>query len=310
MAQLINTSNHAAPSLLRRFTEIKGGHTTEPELLFSADKDPSAYKDWLSTLSQYPDVVSYSLDALHELLPLNKPVRKNLRSAVSHYILEKALWRNCSSACQAGVKSNVGDPCVCQCHNDPAVNADCCPARKGMARVVIIVQRATDLWGDHTTATDGYVKVSFNGRMIRRSPVIYNNNYPHWGMTVDLGSQDLSAGRKVRFELWDEDSKWDDDLLGECERELTAGVREDLCNLQHGRFYYKLEVTCAPSLSGVACMDYKPSPMSQSLKEVYASRHSRPIPKAVLASMGVFVGELSSPSNQSLTAENQKYDGM
>ncbi|XP_075999269.1 perforin-1-like [Genypterus blacodes] len=293
-----------------RFTEIKGGHTTEPELLFSADKDPSAYKDWLNSLSQSPDVVSNSLIALHELLPTNTPARKNLRSAISHYILEKALWRNCSNACQVGVKSKEGESCVCQCHNEPGVNADCCPTQKGMARVVIIVQWAKGLWGDHTTGTDGYVKVFFNGQVQRRTQVIYNNNDPHWGMTFDLGPQNLSAGKTVRFEVWDEDNKWDDDLLGECKRDLTAGVREDICALQHGQLYFKWEVTCAPSLRGVACMDYKPSPMSQSLKQAFTSRHSHPVPKAILVSMGVFVEEPNSPSNQSLTAENQKYDGM
>ncbi|XP_074512044.1 perforin-1-like [Sebastes fasciatus] len=291
-----------------RFTEIKGGHTTEPDLLFSADKNPSAYKEWLNTIPQNPDIVSYSLDSLHELLPTNTAVRKNLRSAISHYILEKGLWKNCSERCQAGIKSDPRDTCVCQCHNDPGVNQDCCPTRKGMARVIITVQRAAGLWGDHTTSTDGYVKVFFNGMMVQRSPVIYNNNYPHWAMVVDLGPQDLSSGNKVRFEVWDEDNKWDDDLLGACEKVLTAGVKEDLCNLQHGQLFYKLEVKCAPSLSGDTCTDYKASPMSQSLKKLYVSRHAHPIPKAILLEMGVFVDETSSQRNQSLTAETPKLD--
>ncbi|XP_054861318.1 perforin-1-like isoform X1 [Amphiprion ocellaris] len=290
-----------------RFTEIKGGHTTEPDLLFSANKNPSAYKEWLGSLPQNPDIVSYSLDSLHELLPTDTPVRKNLRSAISHYILEKGLLRNCSEHCQAGIKSDSRDPCVCQCHNDPAVTPDCCPTRKGMARVTITVQRASGLWGDHTTATDGYVKVFFGGRDYR-TPVIYNNNNPHWDMVVDLGTQDLSMANKVRFEVWDEDNKWDDDLLGECEQVLTAGVKEDLCVLQHGWLYFKREVKCAPSLGGNSCMDYKPTPMSQSLKKLYVSRHAHPIPKAMLLEMGVFVDETSSWNNQSLTAESQKYD--
>ncbi|CAJ1076343.1 perforin-1-like [Xyrichtys novacula] len=277
-----------------RFTEIKGGHTTEPDLLFSADKDPSAYKEWLNTIPQNPDVISYSLDSLHELLPKNNPVRKNLRSAISHYVLEKGLWKNCSEHCQAGIKSDSRDSCVCQCHNDPAVNQDCCPTRKGMARVIITVQRATSLWGDTTTATDGYVKVFFNKVMVQRSPVIQNNNNPHWGMVVDLGTQDLSSGRQVRFEVWDQDNYWDDDLLGHCQQVLSAGVKTDLCNLRHGRLFFKWEVKCAPSLGGDSCMDYKPSPMSENLRKLYVSRHAHPIPKAILLEMGVFVNETNS----------------
>ncbi|XP_030592007.1 perforin-1-like [Archocentrus centrarchus] len=290
-----------------RFTEIRGGHTTEPDLLFSANKNPAAYKEWLDTLPNNPDIVSYSLDSLHELLPTTAKVRKNLRSAISHYILEKGLWRNCSDRCKAGIGSDSRDPCVCQCHNDPAVTQDCCPTRKGMARVIITVQRATGLWGDHTTGTDGYVKVFFNKLQVRRSPVIYNNNNPHWAMVVDLGPQDVSSG-KLRFEVWDEDNKWDDDLLGECEAVLTAGVKEDLCNLQHGWLFYKWEVQCAPSLSGKSCMDYKPSPMNPSLKKLYVSRHAHPIPKAILSEMGVFVDKSSSWKNQSVTAGSHKYD--
>ncbi|KAL3053477.1 hypothetical protein OYC64_005919 [Pagothenia borchgrevinki] len=291
-----------------RFTEIKGGHTTEPDLLFSADKDPSAYKEWLISLPHNPDIVSNSLSPLHELLPINTPLRKNLRLAISHYILEKALWKNCSESCQAGIKSDKRDSCVCQCHNEDAVNQDCCPTRKGMARVIITVQRGAGLWGDHSTATDGYVKVFFNGQMKSRTHVIYNNNYPHWNTVIDLGALDVSSGHRVRFEVWDEDNKWDDDLLGRCEKALSAGVKEDLCNLNHGQLFYKLDVKCAPSLSGALCKDYKASPMSQSLKELYVSRHAHPVPKAILLEMGVFVDEPSPLSNQSLTAKTQKFD--
>ncbi|KAM9744865.1 uncharacterized protein ACNS7B_009378 [Menidia menidia] len=286
-----------------RFTEIRGGHTTEPDLLFSANKDPSAYKEWLNTLPQNPDIISYSLDSLHELLPTGNPARKNLRAAISHYILERGLWRNCSGRCLAGVRSQSGDPCVCQCHNEPAVNRDCCPTRKGVARVVLTVQRGAGLWGDHTTATDGYVKVSFAGQLVQRTPVIQNSNDPHWGTIVDLGLQDVSANPIVRFEVWDQDSNWDDDLLGECQTALSAGGREDLCALQHGRLYYKWEVKCAPGLGGDQCTDYKPSPMGHSLRGLYTSRHAHPVPKAILLKMGVFLDGGTSGRNQSVTAE-------
>ncbi|KAM3599070.1 uncharacterized protein V6R79_026333 [Siganus canaliculatus] len=283
-----------------RLTEVKGGHTVETDLLFSADQNPSAYKEWVSSIPQNPDIVSYSLDSLHELLPTNNPARKNLRAAISHYILEKGLWRNCSSHCQAGIKSDTRDPCVCQCHNQPAVNQDCCPTRKGMARVIITVHRASGLWGDHTTATDGYVKIFYKGIIARKSPVIYNNNNPHWGMVIDLDSLDLSEEPRVRFEVWDQDNNWDDDLLGQCERVLNAGVKEDLCVLQHGKLYFRLEAKCAPSLDGKSCTDYKPSPMSPSLKNLYVSRHAHPIPRAILSEMGVILNETSSLKNQSL----------
>ncbi|KAF7225803.1 perforin-1 [Nothobranchius furzeri] len=281
-----------------RFTAVKGGQTTEPDLLFSANKNPSAYKEWLSTIPRNPDIVSYSLNSLHELLPIATPDRKNLRSAISHYILEKGLWRNCSEPCQNGIRSDSKDSCVCQCHNNPAVNSDCCPTRKGMARVIITVMRAAGLWGDHTTKTDAYVKVILPDKTVHRSDVIPNNNNPHWGMEVNLGPTDLSSTSTVRFEVWDQDSGWDDDLLGECLRTLSAGVKGDVCALQHGRLFFKTDVQCAPNLGGNTCSDYKSSPIS--LSGLYASRHVQPIPKAVLLKMGVFVDETRPLMNQSL----------
>ncbi|XP_049601791.1 perforin-1-like [Syngnathus scovelli] len=295
-----NTESKAAFSSLfnDRMTHITGGHTTEMDLLFSADKDPSAYKQWLETLPRYPDIISYSLESLHELLPTNTDVRKNLRLAISHYILERALLRNCSGSCQVGVKSNSQDPCVCQCHNERGVNPDCCPTQRGTARVIITVQRAEGLWGDHTTATDGFVKVIFN-KQEQRSRVIYNNNNPHWDSVVDLGTQDLSAAPKVQFEVWDEDSGWDDDLLGKCEQVLTPGLKTDVCAMYHGRFFYKWEVECAPSLGGTRCTDYKATPISQSLMSSYVSRHAHPLPRAILQKMGVYVNSQSPTTNRS-----------
>ncbi|KAF7660556.1 hypothetical protein LDENG_00279790 [Lucifuga dentata] len=272
-----------------RFTEIKGGHTTEPELLFSADKDPSAYKTWLNSVPQNPNVVSYSLKSLHELLPVDAPVRNHLRVAISHYILERALIKNCSHICQSGMHSHHRDPCICQCHDDPAVNSDCCPIRKGMARVILTVIGGNKLWGDYVTPTDGYVKVFFNDMLIRRSHVILNNDNPTWNMVVNLGAQDLSGVNKLKFEVWDQDYTWDDDLLGTCVKILNTVLKRDVCYFDHGEFSYKWEAKCAPSLTGEACMQYKVSPMTQNVREKYASRHSHPIPKATLSSMGVFV---------------------
>ncbi|XP_015230256.1 PREDICTED: perforin-1-like [Cyprinodon variegatus] len=289
-----------------RFTEIKGGHTTEPDLLFSADKDPTAYKEWLNTVPQNPDIISYSLSPLHQLLPANKKTWSNLRSAITHYILEKGLMINCTERC----RKDPSDKCVCQC-NDPAVNQDCCPSRRGMAQVVITVQRAEGLYGDYSTATDGFVKIIYN--QVERTNVIYNNNNPYWNMVLNMGPQDLSVANKVKFQVMDQDNGWDDDLLGECEQFLKNGIKEDFCNLNHGRLYFKLEVKCAPSLRGDSCKEYQATPMDTSLKKLYVSRHAHPIPKPMLLEMGVFVNKplyfnQTIMRNTTLTAKKQRYE--
>uniref|UniRef100_A0A672ZYE2 Perforin 1.9 n=1 Tax=Sphaeramia orbicularis TaxID=375764 RepID=A0A672ZYE2_9TELE len=220
-----------------------------------------AYKEWLNTLPQNPDIISYSLNSLHELLP---PKSQNPEEpALSHQPLHPGK----GSAEELQQLLSVSQI--------PRCKPRLLPNTQGMARVIITVQRASGLWGDHTTATDGYVKVFLNKILVQRSPVIMNNNNPHWGMIVDLGSVDLSAGSRVRFEMWDQDSGWDDDLLGQ----------SDLCVLQHGRLFYKWEVKCAPSLGGDSCTAYEPAPMKPSLKRWFVSRHAHPIPKSMLLKM-------------------------
>uniref|UniRef100_A0A3P9M6W4 Perforin 1.9 n=1 Tax=Oryzias latipes TaxID=8090 RepID=A0A3P9M6W4_ORYLA len=282
-----------------RFMEVKGGQTTEPDLIFSASMNPSAYKDWLNSVPQNPDILSYSLDSLHELFPKSDPMRQNLHSAITHYILEKGLMKSCTDPCQAGIKSNSREPCVCQCHNNPAVTPDCCPAERGMARVIITVVRASKLRGDDFTATDAYVKV-FIGKLVGRTPIIANDNNPHWNMKLDLGTQVLSGIVKLKFEVWDEDNKWDDDLLGTCEQDLTSGTKRGVCALNHGELFFNWKVECTPNLSGSYCKNYQSSPMDKNLKELYRSRHSRPVPKDILQQMGVFVNESTSRRNGNL----------
>ncbi|KAL4658374.1 perforin-1-like [Arapaima gigas] len=272
-----------------RFTEIHGGYTTEPELMFSANKDPSAYKEWMSSLVTAPDLVSYSLDSLHLLLPSSSPLAQNLQRAISNYILERALWKNCSEPCPAGVKTHPKDSCVCSCHNNPGVTSSCCPTKRGEARVKVTVQRATGLWGDYSTGTDGYVKVSHMGTSVGRTQVIYNTNHPYWGVLFDMDLVVLSVEDRVKLEVWDEDNKWDDDLLGVCDVKLKAGIKEDLCSLNYGQLYYKVEVECAPSLGGESCFEYVGAPMNLHLEKAYISRNALPVPRNMLAKMGVLL---------------------
>lgn len=276
-----------------RLTDVTGGHTTEPELLFSGNKDPSAYKEWLTTLPSNPDVISYSLESLHELIPTKDPLHKHMRQAIHDFILEKSLWRNCSEPCKAGVKPNAKDPCVCTCHNNPGITPNCCPAKRGLARLKVTIERAQNLWGDQVSATDAYVKVFDKQNIpVGRTDMIANNNSPYWGRTFDLGDVVLSGNDKLKLEVWDEDNKWDDDLLGTCEVPIAAGQKTNFCSLNHGVLFYKTEVTCAPSLSGPYCSKYVGSPMNFHLEKVYASRNARTLPVGMLMNKGVLVDKL------------------
>uniref|UniRef100_A0A671RFL4 Perforin 1.9 n=1 Tax=Sinocyclocheilus anshuiensis TaxID=1608454 RepID=A0A671RFL4_9TELE len=57
-------------SFANRFvTGITGGHAQDTALLFSSSNDPGAYNQWLSSVPEKPDVISFSLKPLHMLLP-------------------------------------------------------------------------------------------------------------------------------------------------------------------------------------------------------------------------------------------------
>ncbi|XP_051572383.1 perforin 1.9 [Myxocyprinus asiaticus] len=281
-----------AHSFSDRLTEVTGGHTQDTALLFSASNDPGAFKQWLSSVPEKPDVISFSLKPLHKLLPVKNPKSQQLLRAIHDYILQRALVRNCSKPCKTGVATNSKEPCVCRCHNNPGIKANCCPAQIGLAQIIVIVEKATGLWGDYFSQTDGYVRVYRNHKVfLGQTSVIWNQNSPTWNWSFNLGNYVLSTFGGLKLEVWDRDNKWDDDLLGACSMQLKSGVKKDFCGLNHGTLYYKTAVTCAPGLAGPLCSEYVGSPMLSHLEKMYVSRHARPVPKDMLVKKGVLLSE-------------------
>ncbi|KAF5894977.1 perforin-1-like, partial [Clarias magur] len=283
-----------------RESAVIGGHTESVDLLFSSNTDPNAYKQWISSLPAHPDVISYSLEPLHKLQLEKKTIRENLRNAIKDYILQRALLKDCSSPCKTGVKTNPQEPCSCSCHNNPGVAPNCCPTRRGYAKVTVTVIRATGLHGDYYGQTDGYVKVFRNGNgFCGKTSVIMNRNSPKWNYELNFDNEDVTQFRSVKFEVWDEDSGWDDDPLGSCIVQLKSGVNRNACSLNRGILYYKVRVKCIPGLTGSMCTEYMPSPMDAELENEYVSRNARPIPRSMLLEMGVLLDERIPRFNQS-----------
>uniref|UniRef100_A0A671RG89 Perforin 1.9 n=1 Tax=Sinocyclocheilus anshuiensis TaxID=1608454 RepID=A0A671RG89_9TELE len=194
-----------------------------------------------------------SIDTAYRHCKQNKDKKLNTHT-IRDYILQRALWRNCSTPCKASIATNLKQPCVCSCHNNPGVKANCCPA--------------SGLWGDYFSQTDMYVKVLRNHKdFLGETSVIWNQNSPTWNWKFELGSFVLSQFGGLRLEVWDRDNN-------------------DFCRLNHGLLYYKTAVTCGPSLAGSSCTEYVGSPMSSHLEKIYVSRHVRPVPKDVLVKMG------------------------
>uniref|UniRef100_A0A3Q2WRP2 Perforin 1.2 n=1 Tax=Haplochromis burtoni TaxID=8153 RepID=A0A3Q2WRP2_HAPBU len=142
-----------------------------------------------------------------------------------------------------------------------------------------------------TTATDGSVEVTY-GDQKKRTDIISNDDNPRWRETFEFGTITINMKNKLKFSVYDEDSYWNSDLLGECSFDLRAGKVSDSCMLNHGTFFFSYIVECAPSLSGNQCQEYIPSAMSPSLAEVFHTRNG-----VLLGKMG---NKYEKPANERL----------
>ncbi|KAK3532787.1 hypothetical protein QTP86_028215, partial [Hemibagrus guttatus] len=244
-----------------RVTEVFGGNVANADLLFSPDKQ-HGYDAWMKTLQTIPGVMSYMLTPLHILVKSDSARREGLRKAISQYVMKNAMSSSCSSKCKFGHRSSE---CSCKCSGHQNIDSNCCPSQPGIASLTVKVERATGLWGDYGSKTDGYVKV-FYGKRGETTPVIWNNDFPVWNYNSQFGTVDLSKKLPIRFEVWDRDNMWDDDRLGMVSIVPTQGnnVRKQF-GLKHGTLYVSITAICGPNLQGKHCERYAPSPEGQRL---------------------------------------------
>ncbi|XP_077303283.1 perforin-1-like [Lithobates pipiens] len=241
--------------------EVRGGKITFAQLSFDVkNADASAFQAWMESLKTHPDIISYSLEPIHHLVEANRPQKQSLQKAISAYILERALQKRCS--CPSGSHQSSGKECDCLCPTVGGQNINCCPAKRGFSKVVVTVLRGSDLWGDYSSRTDAYVKISAGpgpGPASARTETKWNNDNPKWNKRYDLGVLELGPGFNLKVEVWDEDNKYDDDLLGKCEKPVSSGEKEEVCYLEHGSVTFTVSVQCLPHLAGPLCKDYAPS---------------------------------------------------
>ncbi|XP_035992513.1 perforin-1-like [Fundulus heteroclitus] len=254
-----------------RITEVIGGDEMEVVLL-EGSSDPTVYNRWLNSLRTTPDVVQYNLKPLHNILPDNHHAKKGLKREVEQYILKNAVLKKCSESCPIGHRSSKRDPCACVCNSNQNIKSNCCPAGKGFATLKVSKLHANNLYGDRWTETDGSVEVKY-GDQIKRTIIISNNDNPRWPETFDFGPVVINMQNKLTFSVYDEDTHWNRDLLGECSFDLRKGLVKDTCMFDHGTFFFTYLVECAPSLGGNRCDEYLPSPMNPSLAKVFYTRN-------------------------------------
>ncbi|KAG8431184.1 hypothetical protein GDO86_019292 [Hymenochirus boettgeri] len=238
--------------------QISGGKASYSLLSFDENNSggSTAFEEWMESLKTHPEIVTYSLEPIHNLVRGKGPQRENLRDSVSDYIMEKALRKNCS--CPGSSHPNQGAECSCVCNQSSDRNANCCPTRRGIAKLVVNVNKASGLWGDYSSKTDAFVKMIFGGKETV-TPTVWNSDNPTWNERFDLGVVELNSASQITIEVWDEDNKYDDDRLGSCKKPLTSGQSTEVCYCDNGRLDYALSVTCVPHLTGPSCRDYAPS---------------------------------------------------
>uniref|UniRef100_A0A8P4KSX4 Perforin-1 n=1 Tax=Dicentrarchus labrax TaxID=13489 RepID=A0A8P4KSX4_DICLA len=269
-----------------RSTEVIGGNINGADILFKGQSDPSVYNIWLDSLKNIPDVVRYNIKPLHTILPSGHPASAGLKQEVEKYIKKNAVLTKCSESCKIGHRSNRRDPCACVCNSNQNIKSNCCPAGKGLATLKVYKLYAEGLYGDKWTQTDGSVEVTY-GDQNKRTAIISDNDNPSWPETFEFGSITINMKNRLTFRVYDEDSYWNSDLLGQCSFALRSGKVTDSCMFDYGTFFFSYIVECAPSLGGNQCQEYIPTPMSPSLAKVFHTRN------------GVLLGEYEQSISQS-----------
>ncbi|MEQ2197521.1 hypothetical protein XENOCAPTIV_030772 [Xenoophorus captivus] len=254
-----------------RITDVIGGNEMGV-VLFQKDSDSTVFNNWLNSLKITPDVVQYNLNPLHMVLPNNHHARNGLKKEVEQYIMKNAVLKTCSESCQIGHRSNKRDPCACVCNSSQNIKSNCCPAGKGLATLKVYKLYAKNLYGDKWSETDGSVEVKY-GNQIKRTIIISNDDNPRWPEKFDFGPIVINMQNRLMFSVYDEDSNWNSDLLGECSFDLHTGTVTDSCMFDHGTFFFTYVVECAPSLGGSRCDEYVSSPMKPSLAKVFYTRN-------------------------------------
>ncbi|KAL1255085.1 hypothetical protein QQF64_013146 [Cirrhinus molitorella] len=271
--QKLERGNSFSATFSDRVTEILGGNGEQQDILFNPSNS-SGYEVWLRSLKKIPGVVSYTLSSLHMLVRNDAARRASLQAAISKYITKTAISTACPSKCKMGHRSNN---CACKCSGHNKVNSNCCPSGPGVATLTVTVLSARGLWGDIFSKTDGYVKV-FYGSQAHETPVIWNNNFPQWNHNINFETVVLTERKPLRFEVWDRDNRFDDDLLGKSQIIPQQGANQKKSfSLKHGSFLISYSALCGPSLTGSYCEKYAPTPGGDGTLNYYQPFGEQPI---------------------------------
>ncbi|XP_041789641.1 perforin-1-like [Chelmon rostratus] len=235
--QGISTANNS--DLYQHNTVLAGGTGWSGQFSLTHN-DSLGYVNWLNTLKDHPDIVSYSLRPMYDLIQ-NDTQKAEMKTAIEEYLKENAV-----------TILNKEPDCGSQ---NPNLASNCCPKKAEIGNLTVTIIRAWDLKGDFLGKTDSFATMWY-GSTKHKTRVIKSNN-PEWNESFDLGTVGTHLDLKV--EVWDRDIG-KDDRLGSCSLSLNPGTHKPSCPAKNGGFEFQYTLTCDPYLTGQGCRNYLPTP--------------------------------------------------